>query len=464
MSKPRTHQRGARHARQAARPRHPTPRTRVIILGAGGRDFHDFNEYFRQRPDQQVVAFTATQIPDLEGRQYPPALAGPLYPGGIPIYSEDDLPDLIRRLRVELVVFAYSDVSHEQLMHVGSTALAAGASFLLLGPGATSLTARVPVISICAVRTGAGKSQTTRRVTGILKVLGQRIAVIRHPMAYGDLARQRVQRFAVLADLDRYQVTIEEREEYEPHISAGTVVYAGVDYRAVVRQAQREADIIVWDGGNNDFPFVRSNLQIVLADPHRAGHELTYHPGETNLRMADVVVINKVDTAPPAGVAQVRANIARVNPRATVIEAASPVHVDDPTLLRGRRALVVEDGPTLTHGGMTFGAGIIAARKYGVAELVDPRPHAVGSIQDVFRRYTHLGPVLPAMGYGAQQIRELEETIAATDCDVVVIGTPVDLRRVISIRTPAVRVGYELEELTTPNLDDVIRKWHSTLS
>jgi predicted GTPase len=462
MAKSKTHQRGSRHARPAAR--HPTLRTRVIILGAGGRDFHNFNEYFRQRPDYQVVAFTATQIPDLEGRLYPPALAGPLYPEGIPIHSEDDLPDLIRRLRVGLVVFAYSDVSHEQLMHVGSTALAAGASFELLGPGATSLSASVPIVSICAVRTGAGKSQTTRRVTGILKALGRRIAVIRHPMAYGDLARQRVQRFAALADLDRYQVTIEEREEYEPHISAGTVVYAGVDYRAVVRQAQREADVIVWDGGNNDFSFLRSNLLIVLADPHRAGHELTYHPGETNLRMADVVVINKVDTAPPGGVAQVRANISRVNPRATVIEAASPVHVDDPTLLRGRRALVVEDGPTLTHGGMTYGAGVIAARKYGVAELVDPRPHAVGSIQHVFRQYTHLGPVLPAMGYGAPQIRELEETIAATNCDVVIIGTPVDLRRVIYIRTPAVRVGYELEELTTPNLDDVIRKWHSTLS
>lgn len=464
MSKVRAHQRGARHARPAPRPRQPTSRTRVIILGAGGRDFHNFNEYFRQRPNYEVVAFTATQIPDLDGRRYPATLAGPLYPDGIPIHSEDELPQLITRLHAEQVVFAYSDVSHEQVMHVGSAALAAGASFLLLGPDATSLTARVPVVSVCAVRTGAGKSQTTRRVTGILKTLGWRIAVIRHPMAYGDLARQRVQRFATLADLDRYQVTIEEREEYEPHIQVGTVVYAGVDYRAVVRQAQRDADVIVWDGGNNDFPFLHPDLQIVVADPHRAGHELTYHPGETNLRMADVVVINKVDTAPPGGVAQVRANVAQVNPRATVIEAASPVRVDDPTLLPGRRALVVEDGPTLTHGGMTYGAGVIAARQYGVAELVDPRPHAVGSIRHVFERYTHLGPVLPAMGYGAQQIQELEETIAATDCDVVVIGTPVDLRRVIAIRRPAVRVGYELEERTRPNLEEIIRRWQSTLS
>jgi predicted GTPase len=323
--------------------------------------------------------------------------------------------------------------------------------------------ARVPVVSIGAVRTGAGKSQTTRRVTGILKALGRRIAVIRHPMAYGDLVRQRVQRFATLADLDRYQVTIEEREEYEPHLAAGTVVYAGVDYRAVVQRAQREVDVIVWDGGNNDFSFLRSTLHIVLADPHRPGHELTYHPGETNLRLADVVVINKVDTAPPDGVAQVRANVARVNPRAVLIEAASPVQVDDPTLLRGRRALVVEDGPTVTHGGMAYGAGVIAARKFGASELVDPRPHAVGSIQQLYRRYPHLGPILPAMGYGAQQIRELEETIAAADCDVVVIGTPVDLRRVIRIRTPAVRVSYELQELTKPTLEDVIRKWNAQL-
>ncbi len=459
MSKTRARQRGARHARQLARRGRPASRTRVIILGAGGRDFHNFNVFFRERPEYQVVAFTATQIPEIEGRQYPPQLAGPLYPAGIPIYAEEELPELIRRLRADQVVFAYSDVSHEHVMHVGSVAMAAGASFVLLGPEATMLAARVPVVSICAVRTGAGKSQTTRRITGILKALGRRIAVIRHPMAYGDLVRQRVQRFVTLDDLDRSDVTIEEREEYEPHIAAGTAVYAGVDYREVVRLAQREADVIVWDGGNNDFPFLRSNLHVVIADPHRAGHELSYHPGETNLRMADVVVINKVDTARPEAVAQVRGNVARVNPRAVVIEAASPVQVDNPALLPGRRALVVEDGPTLTHGGMTFGAGVIAARKFGVADLVDPRPYAVGSIRGIFSRYPHLGPVLPAMGYGTAQIRELEESIAAADCDVVVIGTPVDLRRVIKIRKPAVRVRYELQETTKPDLADIIEEW-----
>ena len=459
MAKIRARQRGARHARQLARRGRPRSRTRVIILGAGGRDFHNFNVYFRERPEYQVVAFTATQIPDLEGRMYPPLLAGPLYPEGIPIYAEEELAALVRRLHADQVVFAYSDVSHEHVMHVGSIAMAAGASFVLLGPGATTLVARVPVVSICAVRTGAGKSQTTRRVTGILKALGRRIAVIRHPMAYGDLVRQRAQRFATLEDLDRYDVTIEEREEYEPHIAAGTAVYAGVDYREVVRQAQREADVIVWDGGNNDFPFLRSNLHIVIADPHRPGHELTYHPGETNLRMADVVVINKVDTAQPQDVARVRANVARVNPKAVIIEAASPVQVDDPSLLAGRRALVVEDGPTVTHGGMAFGAGVIAARKYGVKELVDPRPYAVGSIRQVFAAYPHLGSVLPAMGYGVQQTKELQETIAASDCDVVVLGTPVDLRRVITIRKPAVRVRYELQEITKPDLEDVLREW-----
>ncbi len=461
MSKIRVRQRGTRHARQLARPRRPASRTRVVILGAGGRDFHNFNVYFRGRSDYQVVAFTATQIPDIEGRLYPPPLAGPLYPDGIPIYAEDELPDLVHRLRVDQVVFAYSDVSHEHVMHLGSIAMAAGAGLVLLGPNATMLAARVPVVSICAVRTGAGKSQTTRRVTGILKALSRRIAVIRHPMAYGDLVRQRAQRFATFDDLDRYGVTIEEREEYEPHIAAGTVVYAGVDYGDVVRQAQREADVIVWDGGNNDFPFLRSDLQIVVADPHRAGHELTYHPGETNLRMADVVVINKVDTARPEDVALVRANTARVNPRAVIIEAASPVRVDDPVLISDARALVVEDGPTLTHGGMAYGAGVIAARTFGVRDLVDPRPYTVGSIRQIFKRYPHLGPVLPAMGYGERQMRELQETIDAADCDVVIIGTPVDLRRAISIRKPAVRVRYELQETTKPDLEDVVKAWVS---
>jgi predicted GTPase len=459
MSRTRVRQRGARHARQLTRPGRSASRTRVIILGAGGRDFHNFNVYFRQRPEYQVVAFTATQIPDIEGRRYPPQLAGRLYPEGIPIYAEGELTDLIQRLHADQIVFAYSDVSHEHVMHVGSIAMAAGASMVLLGPAATMLVASVPVISICAVRTGAGKSQTTRRVIGILKTLHRRIAVIRHPMAYGDLVRQRVQRFASFADLDQYGVTIEEREEYEPHLAAGTVVYAGVDYRDVVHQAQREADVIVWDGGNNDFPFLRSDLHIVLADPHRAGHELTYHPGETNTRMADVVVINKVDTARPDDVVLVRSNVARVNPEAVIIEAASPVQVDDPAMIAGRRALVVEDGPTVTHGGMAFGAGVIAARKFGAAALVDPRPYAKGSIREVFARYPQLGAVLPAMGYGSQQISELEATIAAADCDVVVIGTPVDLRRVITIQKPAVRVRYELQELTKPDLADVITTW-----
>ncbi len=432
--------------------------TRVIILGAGGRDFHNFNVVFRDRPEYRVVAFTATQIPDIDNRVYPPDLAGPLYPDGIPIYPEEELPDLIRRLRADQVVFAYSDVSHEHVMHVSSVALAAGASVVLLGPQATMLTARVPVVSIGAVRTGAGKSPATRRVAHILRGLGLRVAVVRHPMAYGDLARQRVQRFASLEDLDRIPVTIEEREEYEPHLAAGTVVYAGVDYREVIRQAQREADVLVWDGGNNDFPFVRSGLHIVLADPHRPGHELTYHPGETNLRMAQVVIINKVDTARPEDVATVRANVARVNPHAVIVEAASPLEVDRPDLLAGRRALVVEDGPTLTHGEMPYGAGVLAARAHG-ATLVDPRPYAVGSIREVFARYPHLGAVLPAMGYSPVQVQELEQTIAAADCDVVVIGTPVDLRRVIALRRPAVRVRYEIRERTRPTLEEILSGW-----
>jgi len=432
---------------------------RVVILGAGGRDFHNFNVFYRPRPEYEVVGFTATQIPDIEGRIYPSALAGERYPQGIPIYPEEDLEQLVRQLRVDEVVFAYSDVSHEHVMHLASRAMAVGASFVLLGPDATMLTSRRRVVSIGAARTGAGKSQTTRRVAGILKGLGLRTAVIRHPMAYGDFIRQRAQRFATFEDLDRYEVTIEEREEYEPHIQQGTIVYAGVDYADVVRMAEPDADVLIWDGGNNDFPFLRTNLHIVLLDPHRAGHELRYHPGETNLRMANVVVINKVDTAKPDDVMTVRANAARVNPRATIVEAASPVTVDDPSQIRGRRALVVEDGPTLTHGGMAFGAATLAARIHGARELVDPRPHAVGSIREVFEQYPHLGPVLPAMGYGAEQTRELQETIERADAEVVVIGTPVDLRRIMALRTPAVRVRYELEERTRPNLEDILRAW-----
>ncbi len=435
------------------------PARRVLILGAGGRDFHNFNVYYRPRQEYVVVGFTATQIPDIEGRIYPAALAGQRYPQGIPIYPEEDLEALIRRERVDEVTFAYSDISHDHVMHLASRALAAGASFALLGPQDTMLTSRLPVVSVCATRTGAGKSQTTRRVAAILKGLDARPAVVRHPMAYGDFIRQRAQRFATLADLDRYGVTIEEREEYEPHIAQGTTVYAGVDYADVLALAEQEANVLIWDGGNNDFPFLHPDLHIVLMDPHRAGHELRYHPGETNLRMADVLVINKVDTADAADVRIVRQNAAAVNAKAVVIEAASPVTVDDPAQITGRRALVVEDGPTLTHGGMSFGAATLAARKHGAREIVDPRAHAVGSIREVFQHYPHLGPVLPAMGYGREQMHELEETIDAADCDVVIIGTPVDLRRVLRLSKPAVRVRYDLEERTRPNLEDILSKW-----
>jgi len=434
-------------------------RPRVLILGAGGRDFHNFNVRYRHDPGAEVVGFTATQIPDLEGRVYPPQLAGPLYPSGIPIYAEEALPVLIGDLRVDDVVFAYSDVSHDHVMHVASIALAAGANVVFLGPGATMLEAAVPVVSVAAVRTGAGKSQTTRRVAEILRRRGRRVAVVRHPMAYGDLLKQRAQRFATLADLDAAGVTIEEREEYEPHLRRGSVVFAGVDYEAVVEAAQAEADVIVWDGGNNDFPFLRSDLHIVVADPLRAGHELTYHPGETNVRMADVVLINKVDIARPDDVERVRINVRSVNPDVTIVEAASPVQVEGGEQITGRRVLVVEDGPTLTHGGMAFGAGVAAARQFGAAEIVDAGRYAVGSLRDVYRAYPHLGAVLPAMGYGEVQIRELQETINAADCDLVVIGTPVDLRRIMDLTRPAVRVQYELKELTTPDLDDIVGAW-----
>ncbi|HEV8338522.1 MAG TPA: cyclic 2,3-diphosphoglycerate synthase [bacterium] len=431
---------------------------RVVILGAGGRDFHNFNVYFRDRPEYEVAAFTATQIPDIEGRTYPPALAGPRYPRGIPIVAEEELPRLLAGRRIDQVVFAYSDVSHEQVMHLASQSLAAGAGFRLLGPDETMLPSAVPVVAVGAVRTGSGKSQTTRRLAAILRGMGRRVVVIRHPMAYRDLAAQAVQRFATLEDLDRAGVTIEEREEFEPHLAAGTVVYAGVDYAPILRQAEEEAEVILWDGGNNDFPFIRPDLFIVIADPHRPGHELRYHPGETNLRMADVVVINKVDSAAPEQVQAVRRNIAAVNPRAAIVEAASPISVDQPDLLAGRRAVVVEDGPTVTHGEMPHGAGYLAAQRGG-AQVVDPRPYAVGSLRDLYRRYPHLGPVLPAMGYGAAQVKELEETLARTEADVVVIGTPVDLRRVLRLGRPAVRVTYELAERATPTLADLLSDW-----
>jgi len=432
---------------------------RVIIMGAAGRDFHNFNVYFRGNEAYEVVAFTATQIPGIEGRVYPPELAGPLYPNGIPIYPESMLPELISKYKVDLVVFAYSDVSHEHVMHRASIALAAGADFWLMGPNTTMLKARVPVVSICAVRTGCGKSQTSRRVCGILREMGYRVVVVRHPMPYGDLRRQVCQRFATLEDLDRYECTIEEREEYERHIANGVVVYSGVDYEKVLRKAEGEADIIIWEGGNNDFPFFKPDLHIVVVDPHRPGHELQYHPGETNLRMADVIVINKVDTAPPENVRLVKENIRKVNSKAIVIEAASPITVDRPEEIKGKRVLVVEDGPTLTHGEMPYGAGVVAARRFGAKEIVDPRPYAVGSIVEAYRTYPHLGPVLPALGYGKHQMLELQETINATPCDLVVIGTPVNLGRILHLNKPSVYVRYELRELGSPTLREVLSRY-----
>jgi predicted GTPase len=430
---------------------------RVIIMGAAGRDFHNFNVYFRDNPNYQVVAFTATQIPNIEGRRYPPELAGSLYPQGIPIHAEEELDELIRRHQVNQVVFAYSDVPHEYVMHKASQVLAAGADFRLMGTAATMLDSTRPVIAVCAVRTGAGKSQTTRHVSDVLQRMGKKVVVVRHPMPYGDLVAQRVQRFATYEDMDRYDCTIEEREEYEPHIDRGVIVYAGVDYEAILRQAEQEADVVIWDGGNNDVPFYRPDLYIVVADPHRAGHEMRYHPGEANLRAADVVVINKVDTAGPRRIAEVRTNVFAVNPQAVVIEAASPIFVDDPAAIRGKRVLVIEDGPTLTHGEMQYGAGVVAARRFGAGELVDPRPYAVRSIAATFARYRHIGALLPAMGYGEEQMKDLEETINATPCDLVLAATPIDLRRLIDIRHPVDRVRYELQVVGQPTLEELLR-------
>ena len=429
---------------------------KVLILGAAGRDFHNFNVLFRDDPSSLVVAFTATQIPDIAGRRYPPALAGRLYPDGIPILPEEGFEEVIREQGVDEVVFAYSDVSHAHVMHLASRAVATGAGFRLLGASETMLRSGIPVVSVCAVRTGAGKSQTTRRVASILRKRGMRVVVVRHPMPYGDLVRQRVQRFASYEDLHRQQCTIEEREEYEPHLKEGTVVYAGVDYGAILTEAEREAGVLLWDGGNNDLPFYHPDLEIVVADPHRPGHEISYFPGEANLRRAHVVVINKVSTAPPEGIETVRRNVAAVNPRAVVVEADSPITLSDPEAVRGKRVLVIEDGPTLTHGEMSYGAGVVAAREHGAREVVDPRAHAVGTIAETFRRYPHTGPVLPAMGYGAAQIRELEATVRATPCDLVIIGTPIDLRRLMEFHKPTVRVTYELAERGRPNLEDVL--------
>ena len=431
-------------------------RDKVLIMGAAGRDFHNFNVYFRNNPDYEVVAFTATQIPNIEGRVYPAELAGADYPEGIRIYPESELVDLIRDLEVDQVVFAYSDVPHEYVMHKASIVNAAGPDFRLMGAGTTMLRSIKPVVAVCAGRTGSGKSQTTRRVCDILRGMGKQVVAVRHPMPYGDLAAQACQRYATYDDMDRYECTIEEREEYEPLIDRGIILYAGVDYERILREAEKEADVVVWDGGNNDISFYKPDLYIVVLDPHRPGHEMHYHPGEANLRAADVVVINKVDTADAAGIATVRQNVMAHNPHARIIEAASPVFVENPALFRGKRVLVIEDGPTLTHGEMAYGAGVVAAHRLGVAEIIDPRPYAVGSIVATYEKYPTTGNVLPAMGYGAEQMAELEQTIANTPCDLVVVATPIDLRRVIKIDKPSERVRYELQEIGKPDLMDVI--------
>ena len=432
---------------------------KVLILGAAGRDFHNFNVVFRHRPEFQVIAFTATQIPDIANRRYPPELAGHLYPQGIPIADEKEMESLISEQGIDVVVFSYSDVSHPNVMHLASRAVSAGADFWLLGTEHTQLKSSVPVVSVCAVRTGCGKSPVSRRVAAELRRLGWKPVAIRHPMPYGDLAQQAVQRFACLEDLERHKCTIEEREEYEPHIVNGTVVYAGVDYEAILRQAEREGDLILWDGGNNDTPFISSNLEIVVADPHRPGHELGYYPGEVNLRRAHVVIINKVDTASAHNVDVVRQNVRQHNPRATIIEAASKVSVAASEQIKGCRVLVVEDGPTLTHGEMPYGAGVVAARQWGAAELMDARPYAVGSIRGTYERFTHLTTLLPAMGYSAIQRHELEETINRVPAELVLVATPVDLGAILRLNKPCVRVGYEVEERTDPTIADVLAKF-----
>ncbi|HEX6975419.1 MAG TPA: cyclic 2,3-diphosphoglycerate synthase [Vicinamibacterales bacterium] len=429
---------------------------RTIIMGAAGRDFHNFNVIYRDNPNYNVVAFTATQIPNIDGRRYPASLAGQLYPAGIPIHPESELESLIRSLKVDEVVFAYSDVPYNYVMDRASVVNAAGADFKVLSATRTMIKSTKPVVAVCAVRTGSGKSQTTRRVADALRRMGLKVAAVRHPMPYGDLAQQKVQRFASLADLEKHKCTIEEIEEYEPHIANGTVVYAGVDYGAILAQAQAEADVVLWDGGNNDTSFYTPDLTIVVADPLRVGNELTYYPGETNLRLADVVIINKVDSADLGAINTVRENIRRVNPRAQILEAASPIVVDRPSLIAGKRALVVEDGPTLTHGEMKFGAGTVAAMKFGATEIIDPRPYTVGTITDTFKKYPNTGHLLPAMGYGDEQVKDLEATIAKVPCDVVVIGTPIDLNRLIAIKQPSVRVRYDLQEIGKPDLGEIL--------
>ncbi len=431
---------------------------RTIIMGAAGRDFHNFNTFFRGNGKYEVVAFTATQIPNIEGRKYPSLLAGELYPDGIPIYPEAELQALIKNEKIDQVVFAYSDVPHDYVMDKAALVNAAGADFRLMGTTNTQIKSTKPVVAVCAVRTGSGKSQTTRRVSLILRDMGFKVAAIRHPMPYGDLVKQKVQRFADYSDLDKHECTIEEREEYEPHLDNGVIVYAGVDYEAILREAEKEVDIVLWDGGNNDFPFYVPDLMIVVADPHRPGHELRYYPSETNVRLADVFVINKVDTANPDDVILVRNNLYSLNPNAQVIEAASPLFVDDPDAIRGKRVLVVEDGPTLTHGEMAYGAGYVAARRFGAGEIVDPRPYAVGTIQDTYKKYPDTGKILPAMGYGDKMMKDLEKTIKKADVDIVLSGTPIDLTRIIKINKPIQRVRYELQEIGEPTLDTILHK------
>ena len=433
-------------------------KNKIVIMGAAGRDFHNFNVYFRDNSNYEVVAFTATQIPDIAGRKYPVELSGPLYPKGIPIYPEEKLPELIKKYQIDQVILAYSDLPYEYVMSKASLVLANGADFRLMGPKNTMLKSNLPVISVCAVRTGCGKSQTTRRVTEILKKKGYKIAVIRHPMPYGDLKDQIWQRYETYNDLKRYECTIEEMEEYEPHIDSGNILYAGVDYGEILKRAEKEADIIVWDGGNNDLPFYKPDLHIVVTDPLRAGHELRYYPGGANLRMADVVVINKIDTASLDKINLLRENIRQLAPDAQLIEAASPLTVDQPELIRGKKVLVVEDGPTLTHGGMKYGAGVVAAQKYGAKELVDPRRYSVGSISETFVKYPEIGILLPAMGYGEKQIKELETTINAIECDLVIIGTPIDLTRIIKINKKSIRVKYDLQEIGRPDLEEILNQ------
>jgi len=431
----------------------------VIIIGAAGRDFHNFNTYYRGNEAYKVVAFTAAQIPDIEGRKYPAELAGELYPEGIPIFAEEDLPRLINELEADECIFSYSDVSYQHVMAVSAVIEAAGASFVLLGPKDTQIKSTKPVISVCAVRTGCGKSQTSRKVIEILMEKGLKVVAIRHPMPYGDLVAQKVQRYAELADLEKHKCTIEEMEEYEPHIVRGNVIYAGVDYEAILREAENDpdgCDVILWDGGNNDFPFYVSDFQVVLVDPHRPGHELRYYPGEVTLRVADVVVINKMDSADAAGIEAVRRNITAVNPEAVVVDAASALDIDDLSIVKGKKVLVVEDGPTLTHGEMKIGAGVVAAQKFGAAELVDPRPYTVGRLSETFEQYPDIGTVLPAMGYGKQQLQDLETTINNTECDAVIIATPIDLNRIIKIKKPSTRVYYNLQEIGRPDLTGVL--------